>query len=92
METMLKNAKAAKNQVSRLTTDQKNAALHAMADALLACEDTILKANRQDLEAAKGTVSDVIAGPAAADSRPDRRYGGGHPSGGCPAGPGGTCA
>ena len=60
MLTMLAAAKAAKTEVSQLTADQKNAALYAMADALIRCEGDILAANAQDLEAAKGTVSDVM--------------------------------
>ena len=60
MKTMLEAAKAAKFEVNRLTTEQKNAALLAMADALVACEADILAANAADLEAAKGTVSDVM--------------------------------
>ena len=60
MKTMLENAKAAKQEVGRLTTEQKNAALLAMADALIAREAEILKANAADLEAARGTVSDVM--------------------------------
>ena len=44
MKTMLEAAKAAKAEVTRLTTDQKNAALNAMADALLAQETDILAA------------------------------------------------
>ena len=60
MKTMLENAKAAKTQIARLTTEQKNAALHAMADALIANEADILAANALDLEAAKETVSDVM--------------------------------
>ena len=60
MLTMLTAAKAAKIEVSQLTTQQKNAALNAMADALLQYESEILTANALDLEAAKGTVSDVM--------------------------------
>jgi len=60
MKTMLEAAKAAKTEIARLTTEQKNAALNAMADALIANEADILTANALDLEAAKGTVSDVM--------------------------------
>ena len=60
MTEMLKAAKAAKVSVSCLTTDQKNAALEAMADALLKNEEKILAANALDLEKARGTVSDVM--------------------------------
>ena len=60
MITMLQKAKAAKAYVACLTTDQKNAALEAMADALLANQTSILEANAADLESAKGTVSDVM--------------------------------
>ena len=60
MKTMLEAAKAAKAEITRLTTEQKNAALNAMADALIANEAAILAANALDLEAAKGTVSDVM--------------------------------
>ena len=60
MIQMLNAAKTSKVQVSCLTTDQKNAALEAMADALLKNEDAILAANALDLEKAKGTVSDVM--------------------------------
>ena len=60
MNQMFLAAKAAKPEVSRLTTQQKNAALEAMASALLENEAAILAANAQDLAAAKGTVSDVM--------------------------------
>ena len=60
MNQMFLAAKAAKPEVSRLTTQQKNAALEAMASALLENEAAILAANALDLEAAKGVVSDVM--------------------------------
>ncbi len=60
MTEMLKAAKAAKLEISRLTPIEKNRALEAMADALLAEQDAILQANLEDLERAKGTVSDVM--------------------------------
>ena len=60
MNQMLAAAKAAKIEVTRLTTAQKNAALEAMAAALLQNQEAILAANALDLEAAKGTVSDVM--------------------------------
>ena len=60
MKTMLEAAKAAKAEINRLTTKQKNAALNAMADALLAQEAEILAANALDLEAARGNVPDVM--------------------------------
>lgn len=60
MKTMLNQAKAAKAQIACLTSEQKNAALNAMADALLDNQEAILQANALDLEAAKGTVSQVM--------------------------------
>ena len=60
MKTMLNQAKAAKSKIACLTSEQKNAALNAMADALLDNQEAILQANALDLEAAKGTVSQVM--------------------------------
>ncbi len=60
MTEMLKAAKAAKAQVSCLTAQQKNAALEAMAEALLASQACILQANALDLEAARGSISEVM--------------------------------
>lgn len=60
MQTMLENARAAKATVSRLTTQEKNDALNAMADALLAHQEAILAANALDLDAARETVSSVM--------------------------------
>ena len=60
MKNMLAAAQAAKMEIAQLTTAQKNATLMAMAQALLDAADEILSANAQDLEAARGTVSDVM--------------------------------
>ena len=60
MNTMLNNAKAAKYEIGALSTEQKNSALQAMADALVAHQEAILAANALDLEAARGTVPDVM--------------------------------
>ena len=60
MKTMLTAAKAAKFSVTALTTDQKNAALEAMAQALLDNQDTILAANAMDIENATGKVPQVM--------------------------------
>ena len=60
MLNMLCAAKASKTEISQLTTQQKNNALMAMADALLAQKDAILTANAQDIEQAKETISPVM--------------------------------
>ena len=60
MFEMLKAAKAAKNEITQLSEKQKNAALLAMADALVAKTDEILAANELDMEAAKVTISSVM--------------------------------
>ena len=57
---LLQQAKAAKRAMTLADTNTKNAALLAMADALLEEQEAILAANALDLEAAKGTVSDVM--------------------------------
>ena len=57
---LLQRAKAAKSAMALADTETKNAALHAMADALLAAQDEILAANALDLDAARGTISDVM--------------------------------
>ena len=60
MTDMLQAAKAAKSEISRLSTEQKNKALLAMADALVAQQAKILAANASDLEQAKDTISPVM--------------------------------
>ena len=54
MITMLKAAKAAKSEITCLSEARRNAALEAMADALLAQEAQILAANQEDLDRATG--------------------------------------
>ena len=60
MMEMLQNARAVKADIARLSEEQKNTALHAMADALVAATDAILAANSLDLEAAKESISSVM--------------------------------
>ena len=60
MNTMLTAAQAAKMEIAQLTTEKKNAALLAMAQALINHKEAILSANKQDLDAAKGSISDVM--------------------------------
>ena len=60
LESLLKNAKAAKAEVAALDRARKDAALCAMADALIAHSAGILDANRADLDAAAGTISEVM--------------------------------
>ena len=62
MTTMeiLTQARAAKTAASALTTHQKDQALKAMAQALRDDQPRILAANRQDLDAARGQITDVM--------------------------------
>ena len=60
MNDMLRAAQTAKMEIAQLTTQQKNNALLAMAQALLDNTDKILAANALDMETAKGSVSDVM--------------------------------
>ena len=60
MKEMLERARAAKMEIAGLSPERKNAALNAMADMLLARSGDILAANAEDLERAKGTISDVM--------------------------------
>ena len=57
---ILQRAKAATAALSTLTTETKNAALLAMADALMADTAAILDANAADMVAAKATISTVM--------------------------------
>lgn len=60
MTALLTAARNAKSAVGQLTTEQKNEALLAMADALEARQTEILAANTQDLAAAQGYISAVM--------------------------------
>ena len=57
---LLQKAKAAKGAMALADAQAKNRALLAMADALELYQKDILAANALDLEAAKGTISDVM--------------------------------
>ena len=60
MNDMLNAAKTAKYEITGLTTEQKNNALLAMADALTENAESILAANAQDIKNAEGIVSAVM--------------------------------
>ncbi len=57
---ILQAAKAARPALQGADTQQKNRALLAMADALEAQAEAILAANAQDMDAARGTISEVM--------------------------------
>ena len=57
---ILQEAQAAKGALLALTTQEKNQALHTMADYLLANTEAILEQNRQDVEAARAHISPVM--------------------------------
>lgn len=57
---LLQQARGAKGAMALADTETKNNALLAMADALLEHQQDILTANQADLEAARGTISEVM--------------------------------
>ncbi len=61
-QEILIQAKEAKTALMLADAERKNMALHKMADALVKQEHAarILEANKRDLEAAKGTIPDVM--------------------------------
>lgn len=62
METIdqIRLAKQAKKSINTATSDEKNKALRAMADALVDATADILAANQLDMEAAQGRISEVM--------------------------------
>ena len=57
---ILNAAQAAKIAMALAGTEKKNAALLAMAQALLERQEEILAANREDVEAARGAIGEVM--------------------------------
>ena len=57
---ILAEAQRGRGCLSRLTTEKKNEALRAMAEALVARTPEILAANAADLQAARGRISEVM--------------------------------
>lgn len=57
---ILKQAKAAESELAKLSSEDKNNALLAMADALEENCSAILEENKKDVEAARGKISDVM--------------------------------
>ena len=51
---IIENTRNAKNTLLTMTSEEKNKALMAMADAIMANKAHILSANDQDMAAAKG--------------------------------------
>lgn len=73
VEEAARAARAASKHLITLTTEQKNAALHAAADALLASKDRILAANAEDVDRARaaGTEESLIDRLALNEARVD---------------------
>lgn len=57
---LLVRAKNAKQGLLLLSTSDKNRALEAMADAIIENQEEILSCNREDIEAARGSISEVM--------------------------------
>lgn len=57
---LCKKAKIASKEIALLSADEKNSAILACADSLVLHTDEILTANKQDVEAAKGSMSDSM--------------------------------
>ncbi len=59
-EELLKRAKAAAPSLQSAAAEEKNAALYAMADALLEQEDKILEQNAVDMDRAEGVIPEAM--------------------------------
>ncbi len=65
---ILEQAKAAKSELARLTSEDKNNALLAMADMLEENSEYIIAENGKDVEAARGKITDVMIDRLSLDS------------------------
>lgn len=65
---ILEQAKAAKSELARLTSEDKNNALLAMADMLEENSKYIIAENEKDVEAARGKITDVMIDRLSLDS------------------------
>lgn len=59
-QEILQTTKRASAALAQITSEEKNAVLLAMADALQASCDTILAENQKDLQQARGVISDTM--------------------------------
>lgn len=59
-QSILKDAKTAVSELAMLSSEKKNQALLAMANALIADTDAILHENERDMDAARGSISCVM--------------------------------
>lgn len=65
---ILEQAKAAKSELAKLTSEDKNNALLAMADMLEENSEYIISENVKDVEAARGKITDVMIDRLSLDS------------------------
>ena len=57
---ILNNARNAKTEIRKLTSEEKNVAIDLMAEALILNTDKILAANKVDVDNSRGVISDVM--------------------------------
>ena len=68
-QELLIRASQEKTKLASLSTEEKNIVLNAMADAILCCEEKILLANREDMQAAQDKISPVMLDRLALDPK-----------------------